>query len=62
MNKAGTIILIIFLALLAVGIGVFAFFFSIGAIQLNGNYYNILTDIEDVNLNNNDTVIIEGYE
>lgn len=28
----------------------------------SGNYYNILTDIEDINLNNNDTVIIEGYE
>ena len=41
MNKTGTIILIIFLALIAIGLGVFAFLFSIGKIELNQNYYNI---------------------
>lgn len=28
----------------------------------SGNYCNILTNIDDVKLNNNDTVILEGYE
>ena len=43
MNKVGTIILIIFLSLIAIGLGVFAFCYSIGAVQLNQNYFNIFS-------------------
>ena len=41
MSRVGTIILIIVLSIIAIGIGLFAFLFSIGKIQLNENYFNI---------------------
>lgn len=60
MNKAGTIILIIMLALLAIGIGVFAFLFSIGKIELNQNYFNLFNRQSNTLIDSNEFEDVES--